>query len=125
MKNCNELLTWTCTYVTEMLKGVSEIPFDQISNPFKATMHGALCLANGLEDLKIQVAQEFGWHSSVMNFSRNHCTVFDGEAYSPTAQDTSLEEEILVSAWRIACKGESNRFRCHNESIINFSFYFL
>ncbi|CAL8111669.1 unnamed protein product [Orchesella dallaii] len=95
LRNCNELLTWTCTYVTEMLKGISEISIEQLLDPFKSTLTGALSLANGLEELKIQVAQEFGWHNSVLAFSRKHCAVFEGQGYKPAENDSFLEEEIL------------------------------
>ncbi|ODN06654.1 hypothetical protein Ocin01_00026 [Orchesella cincta] len=95
LRNCNELLTWTCTYVTEMLKGISEISIEQLFDPFKSTLNGALSLANGLEELKIQVAQEFGWHSCALTFSRKHCAVFEGQGYTPAENDSFLEEEIL------------------------------
>lgn len=96
MKNCNELLTWTCTYITEFLKGISEVPFDQVLTPFKSTMHGAVCLANGLEEMSIQIAHEFGWHQSVLTFSQSHSLIFDGQGNPPLTEDSYLEEEILV-----------------------------
>lgn len=90
------MLTWTCTYITEILKGISDAPFDQLQESFKSAMQGALCLANGLEEIHIQVAHQFGWHTSILNFSASHSSVFDGQSYMPTTQDSFLEEAILV-----------------------------
>jgi len=95
LKNCDELLTWTCTYITEVMKRTTEVPVESLSNAYKTLLHGALCLANGLETLKIQVAQEFGWHTSVLNFSRKHKDAIMNEKMTPNEIDGYIEEELL------------------------------
>lgn len=97
LKIYDELLTWACTYITEVLKRTSEMASVDINDEYKCLLHGALLLANGLEFLDIKVAHEFGWDSSIAEIKRNHYQSKKASVNNRAENtDTFLEDEFNV-----------------------------
>jgi len=92
----DDLLTWTCSYITEVLKQLTNCTYESLSTDLRLVFCGAICLANGLESVSIQVAQEFGWHTSIISFLEIRSKDLQLKSLAVLEEGGFVEEEILV-----------------------------